>query len=343
MNQSPFARVDVGLFDLQRRNLISMRTERPIDPDAWSTSVELHHHGSHLGRVFVTAQPDADAERVERTLEFLTPLLALNISAALDFNDKPWTTIRTKEMSLAAEIQATLIPPASCSGGSYLVSAAVEPAYDTGGDVYEYSFDDERLFLAVLDAMGHGLSSSILASLATAALRRSRRENHKLTDMLRQVDDIVRAQHDGTAYVSAVVLDIDLRTGVGEWISAGHLPPLMLSGGRLHEMELVPSLPLGLWITGDEVADDVPIATFTLEPGDTVVLYSDGIVDNLLETSADRVGDDRFRRVVEEEGRMFSHRSARDVVERLLLETGPVLRDDATLLMAHRRPDQSED
>lgn len=327
--------VDVGLYDLQRRRLISLRDGEPVDADLWPVSVALEHHGNHLGRLLVRTGAD-DEDNVGSAVQTLAPLIALSITSAFNFNDRPWTTVRTREMSLAAEIQATVIPPPSCRGKGFAVSAAVEPAYETGGDVFEYSFDDNRLFLAVLDAMGHGLAASLLASLATAALRRARREGHTLTELLGDVDAAIRAQYQGSAYVSAVVVDIDLSTGLARWVSAGHLPPLVLTADGVRELTLAPSLPLGMWITGEESAADVPLGELTLAPDESIILYSDGVIENLLEWSGDAVGDDRFRAVVASHARLFTHRCARDVVEELLEQTGSILRDDATLMIVHR-------
>jgi len=327
--------IDVGLYDLQRRQLISLRDGKPVDPDQWPVSVAVEHHGNHLGRLLVKPAEDDD-NVVASVLQVLAPLVALNITSAFDFDDRPWTTIRTNEMSLAAEIQATVVPPPSCRRRDYAISAAVEPAYETGGDIFEYSFDDDRLFLAVLDAMGHGLSAALLASLATAALRRARREGDGLADVVGHVDTAVRAQHNGSAFVSAVMVEIDVNTGRCQWVSAGHLPPLLLSEGNVRELTTEPSLPLGLWVTGDEEPDDVPVNELTLEPDESLVLYSDGIIENLMESSEDHIGDDRFREAVGSHARMFTHRCARDVVEELLKASGSSLRDDATLLIAHR-------
>ncbi len=333
--------VDVGLYDLQRRRLISMGNGRPIDIDEWPMTVPLEHHGNQLGRLLVRPATIGYNENVRELVQALAPVVALNITSSYDFNDRPWTTVRTKEMSLAAEIQATVVPPPSCRGMGFAVSAAVEPAYDTGGDIYEYSFDNGRLFLAVLDAMGHGLQASILASLATAALRRARREGGSLTDVLTQVDQAVRAQYEGSAYVSALVADVDLASGTGRWVSAGHLPPLLSTAAGIRELPLQPALPLGMWITGDEAVDAVPVGELKLEPGESLILYSDGVIENLLESADDLVGDDRFRAELEPHSRLFSHRCARDVVEALLKLTGPVLRDDATLMIAHRSSSSS--
>ncbi len=327
--------VDVGLHDLQRRRLFSLRHGGPVDTDKWPVSVALEHHGNHIGRLL--AKPgSSDPDKVGSVLQAMAPLVALNISSAFAFNDRPWTTVRTQEMSLAAEIQATIVPPASCRGNGFAVSAAVEPAYETGGDIFEYSFDDGRLFLAVLDAMGHGLGASLLASLATAALRRARREGGDLTKILADVDAAIRSRHEGSAYVSVVVVDLDLSTGKGQWVSAGHLPPLILAEDGLRELTLNPSLPLGMWVTGEESVAAVPIGEVTLDPDESLILYTDGVIDNLLESAEDSVGQDRFRSAVESHARLFTHRCARDVVEALLAMTGPTLRDDATLMIAHR-------
>ena len=60
------------------------------------------------------------------------------------------------------------------------------------------------------------------------------------------------------------------------------------------------------------------------------------MVENLLESSDDAIGDDRFRTAVASHARLFTQRCARDVVEELLRVSGPALRDDATLMIAHR-------
>ena len=330
LEESVIQSVDVGLYDLQERRLISLRDGKPVDPADWSASVRLQHHGNHLGRLMVNTTADVDP--LADLLEAVAAVVALTITSAYDFDDQPWTTVRTKEMSLAAEIQATVIPPSSCLGKGFAVSAAVEPAYDTGGDIFEYAFDGNRLFLAVLDAVGHGLAASHLASLATAALRRARREGAALLELLGQVDDSIRSQYDGTAYVSALVAEIDTATGHGRWVSAGHLPPLIVGDNGVRELAIDPALPLGMWISGDESFEDLPVGTLALEPGESIVLYSDGIIENLLESSEDSVGDERFRSAVQSHARPHTHRCARE-------RRGRVAAGDGSGVARRRNPD----
>jgi len=61
-------------------------------------------------------------------------------------------------------------------------------------------------------------------------------------------------------------------------------------------LTLEPSLPLGMWITGEESMADVPVGHLLLEPDESIVLCSDGVIENLMESSEFSVGDDRSGR-----------------------------------------------
>ena len=87
-----------------------------------------------------------------------------------------YTAIRRSEkFSLAAEMQWDLLPPLSLDSGRVSVAGLIQPAYEVGGDSFDYAVNGERLDFAVFDAMGHGLESSQLAHLAVSSYRHSRR------------------------------------------------------------------------------------------------------------------------------------------------------------------------
>lgn len=83
---------------------------------------------------------------------------------------------RTTPFTLSAEIQRRLLPAAfTCEGGSFTLSGWLEPAASIGGDTFDYSLARDTLHFSVTDAMGHGVTSALLATLGVASLRNSRR------------------------------------------------------------------------------------------------------------------------------------------------------------------------
>lgn len=79
---------------------------------------------------------------------------------------------RQAEMGLAAEMQWALLPPLTCATADVTVAAALEPAYQVGGDSVDYAVDYGRTHAAIMDGTGHGVVSAQLAALAVAAYRK---------------------------------------------------------------------------------------------------------------------------------------------------------------------------
>jgi sigma-B regulation protein RsbU (phosphoserine phosphatase) len=314
------------------------RSPIPINRCRWShwLRADLVHHGHTLG--FATAEPvgaTGHQGSQQELLDDLAPLLAAAVATSETVVDAVAITRRRKPMSLAAEMQWSMLPPTRFEIDPWVVSAAVEPAYETGGDVFDYAQRNGQLMLAVLDAMGHGLEAALVSVAAMAGLRRARRAGFALLEIAAEVDAAVRALGRST-FVSAVLAEIDLASGRGSYLLAGHVAPVVVDGDELHELELVPTLPLGLRI-GSTISRPV-VQQLVLDPGQSLVLYSDGIVDNRLIGRDEPAGYDRFSRLVSAQlvDRDLLH-PARAVVDGLMALTGPDLRDDATLLVACHR------
>jgi hypothetical protein len=91
------------------------------------------------------------------------------------------------------------------------------PAYEVGGDLFDYAAGTDELFVSVIDAMGHGLRASLLGTLAVTALRNARRTGLALADQLRQADRVLHPQFGGGAVRHrALAVRIDLATGSAE-------------------------------------------------------------------------------------------------------------------------------
>jgi serine/threonine protein phosphatase PrpC len=245
---------------------------------------------------------------------------------------------RQAGMGLAAEMQWSLLPPLTFACREVTVAAALEPAYEVAGDTVDYAVDAGWARVAVFDGMGHGLRSAQLASLAVAVYRNARRADRSLTDTAAAIHDALVEGFGGTAFATAVLVELDTGTGMLSWINAGHPEPLLLRGGRLvRALHARPRLPLGLVVNG-RPATAVTVGREQLQPDDRVLLYTDGVTEARSPTGA-FFGE---RALVDLLGRNFAaglpaQETMRRVVRALLEHQQGQLTDDATLLLLEWR------
>jgi hypothetical protein len=232
-----------------------------------------------LGVLEATVPPGtADDDAAVATLVAFASCLAELITTKGQYGDAFARAARSRPMSLAAEMQWQTLPPLTFATDGVVVAGSLEPSYAVGGDMFDYGVETSCLRFAVMDAMGHGLQASLLATAAVGAYRNARRSVESLEDCVRHMDAAVAEAFPGGSYVTAVVAELDLRDGVVRWVLAGHPPPLVLHDGRVERFLSVPAVPpLGLL----GISDDSPltVGTTQLRPGDGILAYTDGVVD----------------------------------------------------------------
>jgi hypothetical protein len=180
---------------------------------------------------------------------------------------------RRQPMSIASELAWQLLPPLTFGCDAVVISGALAPAYDLGGDSFDYGVDTDTARVAVFDAMGHGLEAGILATVAVAAYRNSRRGRLKLAETAAAVDEAIRVRFGAERFVTAVLAELDLASGRFCWIRAGHPAPLLLRGSKVVKtLWGNGGLPLGLGLPGEEAEEG-------LEPGDQIVFFTDGVTE----------------------------------------------------------------
>jgi serine phosphatase RsbU (regulator of sigma subunit) len=211
----------------------------------------------------------------------------------------------------------------------------LEPAYEVGGDCFDYAYNEGLLDIAMFDMVGHGLRSAVLAALVVGAYRHARRAGMDLPELAGAINTAALTYPDGGIFATGVLGRLDVSTGHLRWMTCGHpLPLIARRGSILTAASPTPGLPLGLGAYGSVVGDIVEV---DLEPGDGVLLYTDGVIEART-PSGEFFGEERLRDLLAREH--VAGDSPQEVVRRLVRTTiehtaDAGLRDDASMLYIH--------
>ncbi len=181
---------------------------------------------------------------------------------------------RRRSMSLAASMQWDILPPLVLTAGGVSVAGLLEPAYDIGGDCFDYAVNGSFLDFAIMDAVGRGLGAARIASLAISSYRHDRREGRSIAAMHTSLGSLISSQSDNSSFVTGLLARLELESGAFTWTNAGHpLPLLIRQGSVIGELRCPPTPPWGVSVREPTVTTD------QLEPGDCILAYTDGITE----------------------------------------------------------------
>ncbi|MEU7996896.1 PP2C family protein-serine/threonine phosphatase [Micromonospora sp. NPDC049060] len=227
--------------------------------------------GERLGVLLVELPDQPEPDVVERAAD-IAGELAVVLRAADRETDRYRRVRRRERLSMAAEMQWELLPGRGVSHAAFELAGQLEPAYTVGGDHFDWSVDDDRLTVTVLNGAGIGLSASLLTAVTVNALRNARRSGGSLVEQAELASDTVFYQHRGRRYVATLLLELDTVTGRVRAVDAGSPHLLRVRGGTVTPIDLEQQLPLGMFA---EARYDVQ--EFALEPGDRLFVVSDGV------------------------------------------------------------------
>ncbi|MFC4050668.1 PP2C family protein-serine/threonine phosphatase [Actinomadura syzygii] len=311
----------------------AFQTVRPVTGQAFDDGtcqywLPILDGAERIGVLRVTIP--ADDDRAKDDAEYLAGLVALMIVSKGPYSDSLSRLVRTREMTVSAEMQWRLLPPLTFANDQVVIGAALEPAYKLGGDTFDYALAGNTAHLAIFDAMGHDTTAGLTSNLAIAACRNSRLHGAGLVETGQAIEAVLAEQDGHGRFVTAVLAELDLRSGFFSWISHGHPPPVVVRDGRwVTTLECRPGAPLGT-----ELGDTPELCSEQLEPGDRVILYSDGIVEardpHKKEFGLDRFVDFIIKR--EADGLPVPE-TLRRLIHSILQHHSGRLDDDATVLL----------
>jgi serine phosphatase RsbU (regulator of sigma subunit) len=283
--------------------------------------------GSDRVGVLALTLPEVD-DNDRRLAQRLAGLTADLVVTKSGYTDTFARARMTAPMSLSAHLQWQMLPPLVMTTPDVALAGALEPAYDVGGDSFDYALDDHTLHLAVFDAMGHGIEAASMATLLIAAYRHGRINGHELVEMYQQMDDVMGTSYPGR-FATALIGRLDTMTGRLTWINAGHPNGLHIRNGRVvRELSGPITRPVGFGHAEPHVH------SAQLEPADRILFFTDGVVEERLDDGR-QFGERRLRQFIEDNAvhALPPAETVRLLSHDLLKGRGGRTSDDASLLM----------
>jgi sigma-B regulation protein RsbU (phosphoserine phosphatase) len=240
-----------------------------------------------------------------------------------------------QELALAGKVQSSFLPSELPAPVGWQMAAALKPARQTSGDFYDLiSLPDGRLGLVVADVVDKGVGAALFMTLSWILIRTYALENPTQPErVLRAVNDRILAEIDTGQFITVFFGILDPSVGTLAYCNAGHHPPYLYSAQDERVAQPLTQTGMALGVTDTEIWEQ---ATTQIQPGDTLVLYSDGVTDAESVEGA-FFGHERLQTTV----RASLGCSAQEILDALLTRVqefarGSVQSDDVTLMIVAR-------
>ena len=202
-------------------------------------------------------------------LEDIAKQGAAALELANDYTDVIEAARRRKPTTAAAEVQYHLLPPRVARVTGAQIAGALLPAYEVGGDWFDFVENRDGSWVAIADTAGTGPTAAGLGASALGALRAARRSGQDLVQAAASIDEVVRALGNPSFVVTALLARWHAPTATLAWVNCGH-PPAYVSDleGGFTELEgpVHPALGAG------DAPPSLEASAVSLSPGDRLVL-----------------------------------------------------------------------
>ena len=191
-----------------------------------------------------------------------------------------------QELSIAADIQQRLMSVTIPDVPYAKVNAVSYACKDIGGDFFDLIYTEDALSLIVADVSGKGIAAAVVASILQGMLYSQLARDSSLPEMISAVNRFLCEKVGGQKYATLVVARLR-STGEMELINCGHVPPLIISDGKVQKVE-AGNLPVGLISHAEFTATRLHLA-----PGDRLSVVTDGVTE-AEDATGEFFGNDRL-------------------------------------------------
>jgi sigma-B regulation protein RsbU (phosphoserine phosphatase) len=215
-------------------------------------------------------------------------------------NYKQALTLREKliaiqqELDIATVIQTSILPkkfPPFPDRKEFDIFAKMQPAREVGGDLYDFFLIDKyRLAVIIGDVSGKGIAAALLMAVSKTLLKATASKGIPADTVLSEVNNILVEDSPSNMFVTVFYGVLDTRSGAFEYSNGGHnLPYLVSPDGKVKPLENVGGLILGAMKNTDYQSKVI-----IMNPGDSIVLYTDGVTE-AMNSNEEEFGETRLK------------------------------------------------
>lgn len=249
---------------------------------------------------------------------------ALRLKTELDWHKERDRRLH-EELSLARQVQEAVMPN-DVDEDNLRMRAFFRASEGLAGDLYAWHVLDSRHYLiAIMDAMGHGISSSLISMFTASVLHEAMRTTVTPKRIVNELNRrLLQLQYENEMvqyYCTGICAWIDLENGIIEYVNAGHPPGLITRGDGSGTLQLgATAPPIGMF---EQM--EINMETATLRPGDVLHLFTDGLLDLF--------PGDMEQRIAQLTGTILESEGDSKALERLLVQESLDRRPDDRCLV----------
>src|SRR3989339_317967 len=198
-------------------------------------------------------------------------------------NDRDKLISIQKDLAIAYDIQQSMLPkkfPAFPDRKDFDLHGLLEPAKFVGGDLFDFFLIDEvHLFFMIGDVSDKGVPAALFMAISKTLFKShySCNPHQDIAEVAKKINRTLATDNSSLMFVTTFICILDLKTGDVDYVDGGHEQPIILrAGNEIEVLKKVTNLPMA-------IDPDFPyvVSTFHLNPGDAILLYTDGLEDAL--------------------------------------------------------------
>lgn len=247
------------------------------------------------GGAFDFATKPIDMEDLEATIEKARQQIDFVRKSQAEHNEL--TDIHT-DLEAAKSIQMAIVPhsfpPFPKLTDRIDLFAKMQAAKDVGGDFYDFfSIDEEHIGFIMADVSGKGVPAAIFMAVSRTVLRTIGASSTTVSDVVEASNNMIASDSVNNMFVTVFYGTMNVTTGEITYVNAGHNPPFILhANGTLSIVERTGGMALGI-MEGLSFASK----TITLEKGDTLICYTDGVTE-AFNVDYEEFGEERLKNLL---------------------------------------------
>ncbi len=293
----------------------------------------LNIHGKNIGYLFTAKQMSMGFdEEDKKAISAFADFAAVAIENSKLIEQSIEKERMEKELDLAREIQQKILPKGKPDIPNVDVSASFIPAFEVGGDYYDFfRFDDEHYGFVIADVSGKGIQSAFIMSEVKGIFESLSKIDFSPAEILIRANEILKKSLDRKSFVTATFGILNTKNGKFKFSRAGHAPVLHKRNDTLQSY--VPR-GIGLGISpSKEFARTLEEMEVQLGNGDLIILFTDG-VNEAMNSANEEFGYDRLEAIVKNSGELSPDALSRKIIKELsVFSKENPQHDDITLVI----------